>query len=176
MTASVPLTQRQIRILLVGHSAGATGRGFLNKDEEYQAWSRYRLTFLKSSGSPRPAAYLKFELCEQTPRWISETEQLFRTGFLSAATIADLERTCETLSPEQPLELHAEFESSANIRGLNRSLSDLEVLVREFGHAQAWHVYRGRPELASKYSRIGAALREVLRESLTVLRFQHEEN
>jgi hypothetical protein len=168
------LTRRQIRILLVGHSAGMTGRGFISENEELNAWFKHRAALLDAAGSARPAAYFKFELCEQSPEWIRAAESLFRGGIYHARNVARLEEMNITLSGDQPPGLNGEFETVESIRALERSLADLEQFTREFGHAQAWHAYRDRPELAAKYARIGAALRQVLRQSLPVLKVEKE--
>ena len=94
----------------------------------------------------------------------------FHAGLFSAEMAASMESRELTMSVNQSPSLHEQFSSPEQIRSSGRSYSDLEILLREFGHAQAWHRYRGRPELTEQYSRIGRALREVLRESLTILK------
>lgn len=164
------LTPRQIRILLIGTSAGAAGRGFVSEDEELAAWNEHREVLLQQlGGADRPAAYFKFELSEDTPAWILQAECLFRDGLFTAESAASMEQI-SIMAPDQPAELHQEFSTPEKILDLGRPLPDLEKILREFGHAQAWHAYRGRPELAAKYDRIGAALRKVLRENLTMLK------
>jgi hypothetical protein len=169
------LTPRQIRILLVGYSAGAAGRGFLSEGQELAAWFRHRDEILAAAGPARPHAYRKFELCQETPEWIRASERAFRRGVYSAQEVARLEQTNPTLAPDQPAELHQELETPETVRALQPHLQDLEVLLREFGHAEAFHAFRNRPKLAAKYARIGRALRTVLRESWTIPKLKEEE-
>jgi hypothetical protein len=168
------LTPRQIRILLVGHAAGAAGRGFLTEREELTAWMRHRETLLAAAGSARPAAYLKFELCQDTPQWIFSAEQFFYREQAFAKSAPSAEHNEATMAGDQPADLHAEFETAEKIRALALQVPYLERLLREFGFAQAWHAFRDRAALESKYARIGAALRQVLRESLTILKPKEE--
>jgi hypothetical protein len=170
------LTPRQIRILLVGHSAGALGRGFVNESEELAAWFAHRETLLAGAGSARPYAYLKFELCEDVPQWIHTAESLFRRKPCFEQGAPNAETNAPTMAEDQPPELWKELETPASIRALEPDLQDLERLLREFGFAQAWHAFRGRPSLVEKYARIGAAIRAVLRDSLTILKPKAEEN
>ena len=169
------LTPRQVRILLVGHSAGATGLGFVTPDEESAAWYAHRDAFLTAVGSERPAAYFKFELSDNTPEWIDAAEKLFRSGLFKPEMIEAAEQNCMTLSADQPADLHHELETVESIRSLSPPTTDLEKLAREFGQACAWHAFRERPELAQKYERIGRAIRAVLREDLQMLTVKAEE-
>jgi hypothetical protein len=168
------LTPRQIRILLVGHSAGAADRGFVNEYEECAAWTRHRAELLAATGAARPAGYFRHELTEQTPQWISSAESLFRRAQFWAERAPAAETNSPTMAGDQPADLWQELETVESIRALEPDLQDLERLLREFGFAQAWHAFRGRPSLVEKYSRIGSAIRQVLRESLAMLKPKEE--
>jgi hypothetical protein len=167
------LTQRQIRILLFGDPLGAAGRGFLNRDEELDAWMEHRAELmLEQAGSARPAAYLKFELTEEMPYWIMATCRVFQNG-MSENFIANMERE-PTLSADPPA--HTEFATVESIKALGLPIADLEQLSREFGVACAWHLYRNRAREAAKYEGIGAALRSILRAELPILKAKPQEN
>ncbi len=167
------LTQRQIQILLTGQSSAA-GRGFVG-GEDLEAWTRHRETLLAMTGSTRPHAYLKFELSEETPTWIEAALLLFRRKACFAECAEAAESNSPTMAADQPAELWKELETPEGIRALDPDLQDLERLLREFGYAEAWHRFRDRAQLAAKYSRIGAAIRQVLRESLTILKPKEQE-
>jgi hypothetical protein len=159
------LTPRQTAILMYGHSDGIAGRGFLSEAAELSAWMSHRGELLAAAGSAgRPAAYLKFELAEAEPEWISDLQVLFDRGFLQAP------RETAAMVADQASDLHAEFESPELIRRLELPTPMLEGICREMGHVLAYHRYRGRAASIEKYERIGAAIREVLRESLIPLK------
>jgi hypothetical protein len=160
------LTPRQRAILLTGDSQGLTGRGFVNEMEALCAWTRHRRELLDQTGNRRPAAYFQFELCEETPPWIVGTEALLRSGEIRGEENAKDIETNPTMSGRQPEELNSVFLTMDEIRELGNTVPDLERLLREFGIAQAWHAYRKRPALATKYERIGTNLRAILRELL----------
>lgn len=160
------LTPRQKSILLYGGSRGLAGRGFLNEGEELQAWCAHRAELLATAGSAgRPAAYFKFELGESTPYWIDDVHELFRRGVLKAPP-----RETASLAADQRDELHLEFSTVESIRAIGLPVPTLESICREMGQVLAYMKYRGRPALIEKYVRIHAAIRQVLRESLSPLR------
>ena len=163
------LSNRQLALLLYGESMGQSGRGFTNLAEEEASWTEHREELLASTGFARPAGYFRHELCADTPQWIAAAEKLFRSG-LFADRIDWIERMSITMSGDQDPDVHSDFETPESILALNLPYPNLEALLRELGHAQAWHAFRGRPALVEKYSRIGAALRQVLRESLILLK------
>jgi hypothetical protein len=162
------LTARQKEILLYGQSSLA-GRGFVSADEETAAWYEHRAALLKECGFARPHAYVKHELCEETPEWIRSAEELFGRGLVNPDVQATAERASVTLAPDQPADLHVEFETAESVRALNLPAPYLEAMCREFGHAQAYMKFRRRQALTRKYARIGAAIREVLRETIIIL-------
>jgi hypothetical protein len=159
-----PLTERQRSILLYGSSAGNTGKGFLTETEALSAWIEHRAELLKQAGSRgRPHAYLKYELADTTPYYVADLLVLYRRGLLPAPS----ETT--TLTADQPDDLHREFESAESIRALGFETPLLESICRQMGNVLAYHSYRGRAVLVKKYLAIHAALRQVLRERLSVL-------
>jgi hypothetical protein len=156
------LTPRQKELLLYGQSSLA-GRGFVSGDEELDAWTGNRDSLLAAVGSARPHGYFKFELCESTPRWVHEVVVLFARGLLEAP------HEIVALAADQPDDLHQEFASPESIRAIGLPISSLEEICRETGHVIAYHAFCRRPALVAKYIRIGAAIREVLRETLVPL-------
>jgi len=163
------LSERQRSILMYGGSGGLAGRGFLSEAEETAAWYEHRAALLKECGSARPHAYVKHELCQESPEWIRTAEELLGRGLVNPEVQATAERASVTLAPDQPADLHLEFATADSVRALNLPAPYLEAALREFGHAQAYHTHRARPALIEKYQRIGAAIREVLRETIIIL-------
>ncbi len=102
------------------------------------------------------------------PAFINHTKELLARKLLqfSPAEIEWLEDTCETLSPDQPENLHEAFTTVDGIRRLNLPLKELEIRQRESGHAAAFHHVRNREALARKYSHISACLQTVLAQRL----------
>ena len=162
------LTRRQLQLLLTGTS-DQTGKGFVNEEEKRAAWFTHREALLQQCGGLRPHAYLVYELSSDEPEWIRTATELFSSGMFHQSAIQKMEQQCETMSPDQAPELYREFESVDGVLKLDPPFPVMEALVRECGHAEAWHRYRRRPELAAKYQRIGAALRTVLREKVKVV-------
>jgi hypothetical protein len=127
---------------------------------------------MRDSGARRPHAYRRFEIDADRPPFINHTQQLLERELFSPLEIAWLEDTCETLSPDQPANLHEVFTSVDGVRSLSLPLGSLEKIHREFGQAAAFHQFRNRPALAEKYKSLGAAIRKVLAEELQTATFE----
>jgi hypothetical protein len=157
------LTARQRAILLTGDGQGLAGRGFIDEAETLASWAYHRDELLQECGTARPHAYVVYELSPDSPAWIDAVFWLFRSGALgNEDRVRELERN-ETLSPDQPADLHAAFLKPENIMAMGRSFQELEAMLREFGHAEAFHRWRQRESLAQKYATIGRNLRNLLR-------------
>jgi|SRR5579871_2990675 len=84
----------------------------------------------------------------------------------SAEEVTWIEDNFPALAADQPDNFCSVFDDLGAIRGLNLDHAALEGVEREFIAAGAWHEARGRPELAQRYRRRAAALRQVLVEKL----------
>ena len=159
------LSERQKEILLTGESNKA-GRGFITENERLGAWTEHRANLMCEGGPRRPHAYRRFEIDADRPPYVDHVHQLFNGGLFKPHELTWLEDRYITLSPDQPASLHKEFETVDGIRGLALPTAALEKIAREFGMAEAFHRFRGRPTLAERYKSLGGAIRKVLAEEL----------
>jgi hypothetical protein len=177
----IRFTEAQREILLFGETRLA-GRGFEDELERWLAWCENRSTLMtESRASRRPHAYLDFEVRNPTRRFCATVEFLRRAEdpawrqrnpaqahlFEPVPSVASEGLT--TLSPRQPPDFLEQFCHVAGVEASGLALSQIENVAAEFLFAQAWHAFRGRDELASKYSQLGHTVRLYLAGALRTL-------
>ena len=123
-------------------------------------WRRYRAELIHhESLSPgqRPAAFWRFDVAVTPPcHWWAELDLLMRHNLLSPEEAVVIERDHTSLAAEPPSE-----SGGACLGAL--SLVELGHVGAEFNLTAAWHLWRGRPELATKYALRAQAARDAAR-------------
>ena len=117
----------------------------------------------------RPAGFIRFELCDDPPQWMRDLEFFFRHDLIGDDATVSLERDSVMLSGSQAAEYMSEYCSVESIRACNIPVEGIESALRVASQASAWHRFRGRPELCSKYEMIARSMRAVLRETVLCL-------
>lgn len=111
----------------------------------------------------RPSGFFAYELkCLDHFRWEEQIRELLERDLIDAAEANWIEDSYSALSGDQSPDLYASFETAAGIQRMRLGAYRLRSMLREFELARAWHVWRGRPELADRYQRRAAAVRGAL--------------
>jgi hypothetical protein len=123
-------------------------------------WRRYRDELIHhESLSPgqRPAAFWRFDVGVTPPcHWWAELDLLMRHNLLTPEEAIAIERDHASLSPNPPAGSGGACRGALSPAGLGH-------IGAEFNLAAAWHLWRGRPELAEVYRLRAQAVRVEVR-------------
>ncbi len=130
-------------------------------------WHRYRAELIHHESlslGQRPAAFWRFDVGVTPPcHWWAELDLLMRHNLLAPEEAIAVERDHASLSPNPPSEC-----GGACLGPLNPA--ELGHLGAEFDVVGAWHLWRGRPELAERYRLRAQAIRDAARSRIGAAR------
>ena len=129
--------------------------GFSSGDEARAAWQQYREQIMAdlSCAGRQPAAFYRFDLNINVPRrWYDELIVLLDKRLISAEEAVRIEASNQMLSGEHQEAFCAAFDDAGAIIQMRLDADGAGTLVKKFEAAARWHQWRGRPEVAERYT------------------------